>query len=164
MTPVIPVILFPDEGQLARLACQKVGKLIEGAVTIGLPAMVSGAGASWAKEFLGKQLDVLRAYVTVLHTVSGPTQQVLLLREASANILERLDQLRRAVLDIIEQGDTRAAVVQGLGPFVSSLFDSAEAYGVLIGLTADSFSRCREACDVTVRFLETVLPAQAVPV
>jgi hypothetical protein len=161
MKSVIPVPLSEDEGQLARLACRKFAGMIEGAITIGLPILLTGQ--SDRREFLGWRFDIVRAYATVLHTVSGPTQGVLLLRDASALLIDRLGQLQQAVQGVIEQDDITAKLAQTIGPHVVSLFDAVEAYGALIGLAPDKLARSRAACELTVQSLGALPPLPAAP-
>jgi hypothetical protein len=156
MKPSTPVALFEDEAQLARLVCQKLAKLLEGAVTIGFPILFTGQ-YEW-REFLVWRYDVVRAYATVLHTVSGPTQDALRLRDASGVILDRLGLLQQALLGVGDQDDISRETAQSLGPPVASLFDAVEECGALIGLASDTFARSRSACELTIRSLGSPAP------
>jgi hypothetical protein len=81
-----------DELQLARLGCAKLAKLVQGALSIGLPALETGVPDP--RVFFADRFRVLTAFALVLHSASGRnTQETLRLRAVSTKLLKVLEDL-----------------------------------------------------------------------
>lgn len=88
-----------DELRLAQLATAKLARLVQGTVSIGLPALITGVPDP--HSFLEDQFRVMNSLGIVLHTVSGKPgiqEEIHQLRQQAREVMAALDNLRDRLL------------------------------------------------------------------
>jgi hypothetical protein len=124
-----------DELRFGQLACTKLVRHFQGAMSVGLPALVTGVPDP--RPFLHDQLRVVTAIATVLQTVTWPVgnvQAVLQLREKSAILLIALENFQRHMFAAIDSLEPSCSRLKPAQLAASDLFDSIAEYANLIQL------------------------------
>ena len=117
-------VAIADELRLTQLACAKLAGLVQGVLSIGLPALVTRAPEP--RGFLDNRFQVMTGFAPVLHSISGKPggqQEILLLREKSRDVLMALEELRQRLWERLDSPARRAAF---------ALCDALAAYADLI--------------------------------
>ena len=125
----------PDELRLAQLACAKLAELVQGTLSIGLPALVTGVPNP--QVFLEDQFRVLTAFAEVLHVVSGKPgnqEEILRLRYRSGAVASGLEHLRRRLMECLDPSQTLPLTLETARHSASALCDAIAGYGDLIQL------------------------------
>jgi hypothetical protein len=133
-----------DELPLAQLACAKLANLIQGALSIGLPAL--SAGTPEPRGFLEERFRVMTGFALVLHSVSGKIhgqREVQRLRERSREILTALDDLRQRLLEHLDSSSEPAGTFAPARYAASVLLDALGAYADLIQLDRSRITRVK---------------------
>jgi hypothetical protein len=150
-----------DELRLAQLACAKLAGLVQGALSVGLPALVTGVPEP--RAFLHDRFRVLGAFAVVLHAAcwpAGDTQAVLRLREKSSRLSSLLEDLRVQLLAALDAPDPARA----LGPARTTalaFFDAVEAYAALLQLTGATILKAKAVVLQTFDALRDLNPTPA---
>lgn len=98
-----------DEFQLADLSSIKLVKRLQGTLSIGVPALVTGGPDP--RNFFPEQFRKMNAHCVVLGTISGKieaTESLLKLRQCSHELEKAIDLLQQKVshfLDVDQPGD-----------------------------------------------------------
>lgn len=124
-----------DEFQLASLASAKFAGMIQGTFSVGLYCL--DGDFIDARTFFDTQFEILSAFATVLHTVSGGMtgqETILRLRGFSSAILSHLDELRRLTGEHIDSGERDPLVFRAMRDSASALCDALADFGDLLGL------------------------------
>ncbi len=127
-----------DELQLAQLACAKLARLVQGAVSIGLPAFTTGTPEPGT--FLRDRFRVMHAFVIVLHNASSPmgnSQETLRIREKSSKLLSLMADFERQLLMSLDRSGTPLSKLQSAHATASALFDVMADYARLVRLDGD---------------------------
>ncbi len=139
------VALDGDELHLAQLACAKLARLVQGTVSIGLPALITGIPEP--RAFLEEQFRVMTGFALVLHTVSGKpgSQQVILrLRDRSRAVLTSLDSLLHHLLEHLESSDGPPRTFQAAQDAASALCDAIGDYAEQVLLGRSPIAKVKE--------------------
>jgi hypothetical protein len=137
-----------DELRLAQFACAKLAGMVQGAVSIGLPALVSGeSGAFDSRIFLEQQFRVMTGFALVLHTVSGKpgaVEEILRLRDRSRAVLTTLDDLQDLLLHHQESSDGPTPTFQSARDSAFALCDAIAEYADLVKLDRSRIAKVKE--------------------
>jgi hypothetical protein len=145
-----------DDLHLAQLACARLVGLVQGAVSIGLPALVTGRPEP--ETFLQDQFRVIQAFALVLHTVcwpAGNTQAIQRLREKSGKLLSALDDFQGRLLAAFDASGFIRANLQAARMSAAALFDSITEYAKLVRLDGDSILKAKGAVLEVFEGMET---------
>lgn len=118
-----------DELHLATLACAKLARLVQGTLSIGVPALAMGVPEP--RVFLDRQFQVMASFVEVLHTISGTvrnTQEILRLREKSTSVSQRLAKLRRELFVHLDSPSPQSAALRPARDAACELCDAIADY------------------------------------
>lgn len=129
------VAIDSDELRLAQLACAKLVGLLQGTLSIGLPALVTGVPEP--RGFLDDRFRVMIGFALVLHSVSGkPGSQhdIQRLRERSQDVLTALDELRLRLVERLDSSGEVAGAFNSARLAASALCEAIGAFADLIGL------------------------------
>jgi hypothetical protein len=140
-----PVAFDRDELHLAQLACAKLARLVQGAVSIGLPALVTGLPEP--RVFLEEQFRVMTGFALVLHTISGkPDSQHVThrLRERSRAVLTTLDNLQHQLLEHLESSGGPSRTLQAAQDSASALCDAIGDYAEQVQLGRSPIAKVKE--------------------
>jgi len=135
---------YGDELRFGQLACTKLVACVQGALSIGLPALVTGVPDP--RPFLHDRLRVATAFATVLHTVCWPVgnvQEVLRLREKSGALLIALEDFQRQLFAAIDSSEPCCSRLKPAQLAASDLFDSIAEYANLIQLDGASIVKAK---------------------
>jgi hypothetical protein len=133
VSDTITVTIEADELRLAQLACLKLAKLVQGTLSLGLPAMVTGIPEP--RAFLEQQFRVMTPFALVLSAVSGTgTQEALHLREKSEDVSAALNDLQSSLFGYLNLADRQLSALGPARQFFSALCDSLAAYATLVRL------------------------------
>ncbi len=124
-----------DELSLARLTCAKLVGLVQGTLSIGLPALITGVPDP--QVFLEERFRVMNAFAIVLHTISGKPgsqQEILRLRSRSREISSGLEHLQRLSSVLLDPSEDQPAALRSARESASALCDAIAEYGDLIDL------------------------------
>jgi hypothetical protein len=133
-----------DELRLAQLACAKLAGLVQGALSIGLPALRTGVPEP--RGFLVDRFRVMTGFALVLHSVSGKPggqHEVLRLRERSRDVLAALEDLRQRLLEYLDSSGGAARTLAPARNAASTLCDAIDAYADLIQLDRSRITRVK---------------------
>ena len=133
-----------DELRLAQLACGKLAGLVQGALSVGLPALVTAVPEP--RSFFDDRFRVMTGFALVLHSISGkPDGQRTIeqLRERSQAILTALDELRLRLLEHLDSSGESAGTLALVRPAASALCDAIGAYGDLIQLDRSRIAKVK---------------------
>lgn len=133
-----------DELRFGQLACTKLVGHIQGAMSIGLPALVTGVPDP--RPFLQDRMRVATAFATVLHTVCWPEgniQEVLRLREKSTTLLAALENFRSHLFAATDSSESICSSLKPARLAASYLFDSIAEYANLILLDTASIVKAK---------------------
>lgn len=136
-----------DELLLAQLACAKLPKLLQGALSVGLPALVTRAPEP--RAFFRDCFRRINAFAVVLQSACWPTgnvaqntAQTIALRAKSARLLAQLDDLELQLLAAVDAPDPAAAVAPARRT-ADAVFDAVADFATLIRLDGDPTVRPR---------------------
>jgi hypothetical protein len=133
-----------NEMLLAQLACAKLARLVEGTVSIGLPAIQTRTPEPVG--FLEERFRAMDAFAHVLHSIcwpSGQTREILRLREISSNISSLLEEFQRRLDAVL---DTTGSLREKLGhaqAAATDLLDAISEYARLVRLESDSITKVK---------------------
>ncbi len=137
------VAIDADELRLAQLTCAKLAGLVQGVLSIGLPAL--SAGVPEPRGFLEDRFRVMTGFALVLHSVSGKPHgqgEVLRLRERSREILTALDDLHRLLEHLDSSGEPTGTFDPARDAAIA-LCDAIGAYADLIQLDRSRIARMK---------------------
>jgi hypothetical protein len=138
------IAIDADELRLAQLACAKLAGLVQGALSVGLPAQVTGIPEP--RAFLGEQFRVMEGFALVLHSVSGKagsTQEILRLRERSREVMNALEDLRRHLFAHLDSPRGSSPTLHPARQAASALCDAIGEYGRLIQLDRSPIAKVK---------------------
>jgi hypothetical protein len=141
-----PTTPSSDELRLAQLACVKLVGLVRGALSIGLPALVTGIPDP--RTFLQDRFRVVNAFVLVLHTVSWPAgnaQEVLRLREKSGKLLSLLADFQRQLSVAPDPSALGPSNLRSAKQTAQAFFDAIGEYANLIQLDGAQIVKAKAA-------------------
>ena len=95
-------LVFEADMQLAELCCAKLVGFLQGAVSVGLPALMKGVPDP--SRFFPDQFQKMDAYSVVLGTISGKpntTELLLRLRQCSCNVRQAIGRLQQEINDLL---------------------------------------------------------------
>jgi hypothetical protein len=125
----------PDDVQLVRLACVKLANLLQGALSIGLPALITGVPEP--RGFLAERFEVMEAFVTVLDCVGGRPElvpDVRALRHLSGQLRQDLRTLRVELQAIpLALADKPSDPFQPATQSLDAVCDGLAAYAARLG-------------------------------
>jgi hypothetical protein len=133
-----------DELQLAQFACAKLARLVQGAVSIALPAFATGTPEPG--PFLQDRFRVLHAFALVLHTIcwpAGHSQETLRLREKSSKLMSLLGELERQLAASLASSESLGAMLRPAQATASALFDLMDEYAKLVRQDGDSILKAK---------------------
>lgn len=122
-----------DEIRLGQLACQKLAGLVEGALTIGLPALVTGCPEP--RDFLSRQFALMSSFAQVLHTVAQPPGtplDILQLRQHSLAVSNAVAHLRTFLDAALDERPVPSRSLDPIPSAALALYDRLEEYSRLI--------------------------------
>lgn len=134
-----------DELRLAQLACAKLAGLVQGTLSIGLPALVTCVPEP--RGFLEDQFRVMTGFALVLHSVSGKPggqHEILRLRERSRDVLTALDDLRRRLEEHLDSPGQRSGGFDPARHAAVALFDALGAYADLTHLDRSRITKVKD--------------------
>jgi hypothetical protein len=129
------VAIDDDELRFAQLACVRLVHRVQGALSIGLPALITGGPEP--RGFLEDRFRELAAFALVLHTISGRSESVndvLRLREKSRDVSAALEALHRQLLAYLGSPERPPGVLRSARASASALCDAIAEYARLIEL------------------------------
>jgi hypothetical protein len=133
-----------DEIRLAQLACAKLAGLLQGTLSIGLPALVTGVPDP--RTFLEERFRVMSGFAIVLHSISaksGSQQETLRLRDRSGEVSRGLEDLRRHLLDHLDPSVNPPLTYQSARDSASTVCDALAEYGDLLELDRSHISKVK---------------------
>ncbi len=133
-----------DELKLAQLACAKLAGIVQGTLSIGLAALVTGVPDP--RGFLETQFRVMTGYALVLHTVSGkPGGQQLIhqTRDKSRAVLMALADLEHLLLDQPHPSADPSPMFPLARDVASRLCDALREYADLVKLDASRIDKVK---------------------
>ena len=141
MTESTTTAIPAEESRLAQLACAKLAGMLQGAITVGLSALVTGIPEPLT--FLEERFRVMAGFALVLNAVSGKpgAQQVVLrLRDRAREISNRLDDLRPRLMELVER---QPPTYRPARDSASALCDALAGYGDLLGFDRSRIERVK---------------------
>lgn len=144
MTQLPTHAIDSDELWLAQLACAKLVRILEGALSIGLPALSTGVPEP--RAFLEERFRILSAFATVLHSISGKpggTQEGLSIRVESKKLLSAMEDLRSHLLNCADNEKVAQGTLESARLSVTALFDAMDEYARLIALDNSCISSAK---------------------
>ena len=142
---------FEQETQLAALAFGKLVGMLQGALTIGLPGMVTGVPEPG--PFFDEQFRRIEAHALVLHSISGHAATVVPLREKTASLLAELGALSQAI------GRAEGRLPPPLDQPIERVFAALAGVAGVLRLDTHSLDRTRATIGEFLPHLER-LPAE----
>jgi hypothetical protein len=139
MTESTTTALPAEELRLAQLACAKLAGMLQGAISVGLSALVTGVPEPLT--FLEERFRVMAGFAVVLNAVSGKpgAQQVVFqLRDRAREISDGLDDLRHRLMELVEQPPPAYRPARDSA---SALCDALADYGDLLGFDRSGIER-----------------------
>jgi hypothetical protein len=131
-----PLWLDEDEWHLARLCCVKFAKQLQGMLSIGLSALVTGIPDP--ASFFPDCFQVLDSHAIVLHTISGhmgASEQILRLRRQSASLRDGLRLLQQVINSTIaNRANGQQVALDLIGQAATAVCDQLTGYASLIGI------------------------------
>lgn len=146
MTESVTDSLPPDEVRLAQLACVKLANILQGTLSLGLPATVTGVPEP--RGFFETEVAVMTGYGQVLHSVSGTvTGQagVLQLRHTSRSLLTALDRLSEAVVQCLDSPSDTGSALEAVRDAAVGVLDDLETYARMVAAPTGGLEQSREA-------------------
>lgn len=134
-----------DDTRLAQLACLKLAGMVQGAISVGLPGVVSGTPDP--RAFFDAHLEVLTGYARVLHTSGGTSdrhEETLRLRERSKAVLTALASFRRALFNYLDAPADAAPSLEPARNAGAALCDALRDYGEMIAVDGARLLRVKE--------------------
>jgi hypothetical protein len=150
-----------NEMLLAQLACIKLARLVEGTVSIGLPAIQTRTPEPVG--FLEERFRAMDAFALVLHTISWPsgqTREILRLREVSSNISSRLKEFQRRLDAVLDTTGTLREKLGHAQAAAADLLDAISEYARVVRLESDSLTKVKS---IVIRVFDAVSSPLASP-
>jgi hypothetical protein len=139
-----PPELEIDDICFAQTACNKLAKLLQGTLSVGLPSMSTGFPD--ARSFFEESFRVMEAYATVLHTIGGKasaTELILELRRYSTQLENEIKRLHAELLGALRPGYNAADRFRAARDAASRVCDHLAAYSHLLGKDLPLFSEVK---------------------
>jgi hypothetical protein len=163
MTAPTASAIPPDELRLAQLACGKLAGLVEGTLSIGVPALVSGVPAP--RPFIETQFRILTGFAIVLNSVAaapGGQAVILHLRENSGAVLAALETLESLLLEYLARPGHATRPLTAARAAALALCDAIADYAEQVQLDGSRVGRAKEIAsrvfDEVERMIDTARP------
>lgn len=127
----LPTTFEGEELQLAHLAFVKLNNLLEGTLSVGLPALVTGVPEPCV--FLDERFPVLESYAVVLHSTRRNTNA----------IQDALNALHLRLSALVSTGDFTLSALQSSQAAFNDVCDALEEFARQTSLDASPLSNMK---------------------